>query len=282
MNNLNAVTFLDGNNGWIAGDWGTILKTTNGGASWTSQSTGTSRFLRSLCFVNSNTGYAAGTFGTIIKTSDGGSTWSTLESYGESATFNSIFFIDENTGFAVGDGNFLMNTTDGGITWNQGYIPANVSLRSVYFQDINTGYIVGESGSIFLTNDGGITWTQQLSGTTQHLSGVVVSNHVGFAVGNFGTILKTDEVGVWVNNKSSVKTIKITPNPAADQVNVDIPGYSENGILTISTITSQEIRNIQITNSKITLDISNLPAGIYLVRFTGNNSTRIGKLVVKR
>ena len=47
---------------------GTILKTTNGGATWTSQLSGTIYRLYSVYFTNFNTGYAVGDGGTILKT----------------------------------------------------------------------------------------------------------------------------------------------------------------------------------------------------------------------
>jgi photosystem II stability/assembly factor-like uncharacterized protein len=43
------------------------------------------------------------------------------------------------------------------------------SLNSVYFIDPNNGYAVGNQGTIVKTNDGGTTWNIQFSGTDQQL-----------------------------------------------------------------------------------------------------------------
>ena len=51
---------------------GTILKTTNGGATWTSQTSGTIYRLYSVYFTDVNTGYAVGDGGIILKTITGG------------------------------------------------------------------------------------------------------------------------------------------------------------------------------------------------------------------
>ena len=83
-NDLYSVYFSDVNTGYAVGGsliWsdsgidivgkpyiGTILKTTNGGATWTSQLSGTIYRLYSVYFTNFNTGYAVGDGGTILKT----------------------------------------------------------------------------------------------------------------------------------------------------------------------------------------------------------------------
>ena len=71
-NLLRSVCFIDENTGFIVGEFGTILKTTNGGTTWTSISSGTGNTLYSVKFPDATTGYIAGDNGTIMKTADGG------------------------------------------------------------------------------------------------------------------------------------------------------------------------------------------------------------------
>src|SRR5215813_7008952 len=60
------------------GTHGTILRTDDGGASWTSQSSGTTQDLRAVSFVDANTGWAVGgsynssVESVILHTTDGG------------------------------------------------------------------------------------------------------------------------------------------------------------------------------------------------------------------
>ncbi|HMR42040.1 MAG TPA: YCF48-related protein [Ignavibacteria bacterium] len=70
---LYSIDFAGPNTGYCVGLQGLILKTTNGGLTWGSQS-GTSGTLRSVIFTDSLTGYAAGDLGVIIKTTNGGLT----------------------------------------------------------------------------------------------------------------------------------------------------------------------------------------------------------------
>ena len=54
------------------GDYGTILKTTNGGENWGAQISGCSNNLYSVYFTDNQTGWAVGGYGTILKTTNGG------------------------------------------------------------------------------------------------------------------------------------------------------------------------------------------------------------------
>ncbi|MFL5764357.1 MAG: YCF48-related protein [Bacteroidia bacterium] len=65
------IDFYDSNHGFVVGgdislNTGTILTTTNGGASWTTSYPGTARLYR-VDVVNANVGYASGLNGTILK-----------------------------------------------------------------------------------------------------------------------------------------------------------------------------------------------------------------------
>jgi len=57
---LNKVFFINSQTGWVVGDSGKILKTTNEGANWFSQNSNTNHTLVSVQFINESTGYIAG------------------------------------------------------------------------------------------------------------------------------------------------------------------------------------------------------------------------------
>jgi photosystem II stability/assembly factor-like uncharacterized protein len=64
--------FSGNSHGWIVGDKGVILATTDRGESWTLQNSGTNRALFAVDFRDDNEGYAVGGGGTILRTIDGG------------------------------------------------------------------------------------------------------------------------------------------------------------------------------------------------------------------
>jgi hypothetical protein len=101
---------------------GDILKTTDGGISWNSQTSGTGTLLNSVYFLDEDTGWVVGSGGTILKTINGGATWET-QSSGAQHSLSSIYFIDNNTGWTVGGGGTILKTNDA-ITQNneKGYV----------------------------------------------------------------------------------------------------------------------------------------------------------------
>ncbi|HMQ69772.1 MAG TPA: YCF48-related protein, partial [Ignavibacteria bacterium] len=127
-NNLTNTCFTDGNTGWAVGFSGTIIKTTDGGNSWISQTSGVSHHLYSVCFTNSSTGWAVGLGfgqkgGIILNTKNGGTNWITQLNTG-SDWLNSVYFpnnfTNSNTGWAVGlgpSGGIIYKTTNEGANW---------------------------------------------------------------------------------------------------------------------------------------------------------------------
>ncbi|MBC8179615.1 hypothetical protein H8E88_00685, partial [candidate division KSB1 bacterium] len=113
-----SVFFLpDGQTGWAVGSNGVIVHTSDGGSSWSSQTSGTSNYLLSVHFSDSRTGWAVGGYGTIVHTSDGGSSWSSQTS-GTSNWLWSVHFSDSQTGWAVGSNGTIVHTSDGGSSWS--------------------------------------------------------------------------------------------------------------------------------------------------------------------
>ena len=118
-NSLSSVSFTDANTGAAVGAGGTILRTTDGGAHWTSQTSGILNTLYGVSFKDANTGIAVGDYGTIFRTTNGGASWMYLD--GPTYTFNyslkGVSLTNSNTGTAVGSPGIIIRTTDGGATW---------------------------------------------------------------------------------------------------------------------------------------------------------------------
>ena len=67
-----SVYFADEYTGWIVGNKGVTLQTTDSGITWGVQKSGTTESLQSVQFVDTQTGYIVGWGGTILKTTTGG------------------------------------------------------------------------------------------------------------------------------------------------------------------------------------------------------------------
>ena len=73
LKNLNAVHFpVDDKTGYVVGNGGLILKTSDEGISWNQLRPGTKNNLLDVEFNDNNTGYVVGINGTILKTTNGG------------------------------------------------------------------------------------------------------------------------------------------------------------------------------------------------------------------
>src|SRR6266576_955911 len=115
-NNLRGASFVDANTGTVVGEYGTIVRTTDGGNSWTIQASGTTETLWAVSFTDVTNGTAVGEGGTILRTTDGGDNWVSQPS-GTTLQFRGVSFIDANNGTAVGEGGTILRTTDSGNSW---------------------------------------------------------------------------------------------------------------------------------------------------------------------
>lgn len=168
--NLNDICFSDPTNGYIVGgNAGTgatqlILKSTNGGSSWSSQLNQSGQPLYGVTFLNSSIGFAVGAQGTILKTTNAGVSWNVVPSP-VVRDFNAVEFTDPLNGFIVG-GKFsadsirtILSTSDGGQTWTVALDEAGGWLTDIDFIDSNNGYAVGDVGTVLRTTNAGANWT---------------------------------------------------------------------------------------------------------------------------
>ncbi len=237
-NPLNDVCFIDANNGWAVGEYGTIIRTTDGGDNWTVQLQGKTYALNGVYFTDANNGTVVGVgifspyfTGIILRTIDGGENW-IMQSSGVSCILNGVYFTDENNGTVVGGGTSfgggygtILRTTDGGEHWiTQLNDTTTIAFNGVCFTDVNTGTVVGRGNwngalqryesKILRTTDGGKSWINQNSGVTCQLHAICFADsNVGWAVGGDGyideksVILKTTDGGESWNNQLNDTTL---------------------------------------------------------------------------
>ena len=173
INGLNGVFFLpDGRSGWAVGDAGTVVHTSDAGASWAAQPSGTAFSLNDVWFTTPTTGFAVGNGGTVMRTINGGTTWNRMLNVSASENLFGVCFADSSHGWAVGSSGAIVRTANGGSSWTK-VNPTGLQLNSVSFSDTTDGWAVGEGGVIVGTHDGGRSWyVVQPSVTAQALRGV--------------------------------------------------------------------------------------------------------------
>ncbi len=174
---LTGVCFVSESTGWIVGHGGLILATTDGGQTWTEQTSGTGRKLQKVHFINQYEGWVTGGWQDgssylVLKTTNGGLTWLN-QSFGTTCySCDDIIFADSQHGWIVGRDNALdphiHRTTDGGDSWVRQTVPAGAGpVSAIDFVTPKIGWATTSSiyeapaGAILYTTSGGATWTIQ-------------------------------------------------------------------------------------------------------------------------
>ena len=142
------VTMIDANTAFIVGgtwEYGTILRTTDGGNNWTVQISVTGERLYGVSFSDKNLGTAVGRSGKIIRTTNGGETWIEQVS-GITNELVDVSFIDSNNGMIVGGGTVLRTTNGGNLWFTQ---LTTTHLESVSFINLTVAYVAGLHGNIY-------------------------------------------------------------------------------------------------------------------------------------
>lgn len=157
---LLSVSFPTEQEGFVCGRRGVILHTSDGGATWIPQQSGTKRTLTGIYFIDDQNGWAVGGIGTILNTKDGGKTWTQQKSPVDDFLMN-VQFVNRQKGWIVGERTSILYTEDGGSTWRLQFKDEDFVLKGVSFCDDQNGWAVGEFGYIYHTQNGGKTWIKQ-------------------------------------------------------------------------------------------------------------------------
>lgn len=208
VNTLRDVHAID-TNVMVCGSSGVFIKSTNGGASWSTIDVNTTERLRRMHFISSTEGWMVGSGGLIYKTTDGRDSWTKQTSL-TTVSLYGVFFLDANTGFVVGDDGVLLQTSNGGTTWNltDGLEAAKVNdsfkdLTSVLFKDAQNGWITGDDNVLLATTDGGTTWTNQglvLADVGDDINDITMlsNGHIIAVADDRQTIRSEDNGATWI------------------------------------------------------------------------------------
>ena len=88
------------------------------------------------------------------------------------------------------------------------------------------------------------------------------------------------ESGIFGNEKD-VEELSIFPNPSTGGISVKIPSnfHNENNtVLEVYTISGVRVQSIQVSRDRVSIDLSNLQPGFYLVKVISNKGIAIGRI----
>ena len=273
----------------MVGSGGTILKTTNSGGTWTSQSSGVTAILNAVHFVSPMNGYAVGDSGTILKTVNGGTIW-VAQNSGLTGSFRNlyaVYAVTDNIAYAVGQNGNILKTVNGGTNWVLQNSGLTNGIFSVYCIDASTAYAAGYT-KVLKTTDGGSTWILQntgINGTYDNLNGIFFTDaNTGYTVGNKGRILKTTNGGgIGIEEHLAEKLTAVFPNPASDVVTLwlnQVQGSALN--VNVYDVAGNLVKSELLSSGNYDIPVGDLGAGVYLIEIQSKEWIERHNLIISR
>jgi photosystem II stability/assembly factor-like uncharacterized protein len=214
--------YAKGPNVWAVGHEELILRSSDGGSSWTRQHVNAEALgpLLDVIFLDENRGFAIGAEGKMLRTTDGGANWidGNITDRLNAAKPAVAVAAEEDLGLAsddigvdetpphlnaivqnqqglmiVGESGAVYRSIDQAETWTRIELPYNGPLFGAIVLSNDSVLAYGLNGNAFLTSDLGSTWQKLETGTEATLLGAVaVAGGRAVIVGSRGVVLTKD------------------------------------------------------------------------------------------
>ena len=305
--------FLNEELGWSVGefysaDWDTqgacILETIDRSENWhlVWRIINTEELYYSLnsLYTCDSTAWAVGNSGIVVKYTSQDQ-WQ-LQPMVTDLPLNRVFFSDEQHGWISGgywyedEGNLiLLRTSNGGEDWEE-ISNFNYIVNDIYFADSLHGWVVGQdttgAGMILESQDGGRNWNTVTENLSAALKAIHFKNGYGWAVGDNGLILRTEDGTTWIDQNSG----KTYPDKFYLSQNCPNP-FNPSTIIKFSLPRAGQIR-IEIYNSlgqkvktilnermlagehEIEFEAQNLASGVYYYQIKAGEFKDMKKMVL--
>ncbi len=145
------ISFNSPTTGFVVGNRGTILRTSDRGQTWSLDTSSKYLFdFSQIFFFDSLNGWIVGTNGVVLKTTNGGEKWELLPSPKSTDYLMSVCFTSVNEGWVCSFQGRLFYTTDGGNSWSIDFEGSSTYsyLFGISFPSPNLGFVVGGNNII--------------------------------------------------------------------------------------------------------------------------------------
>ena len=149
--------FINENLGIIGSSEGTVLKTTNGGASFEKMQLGPNEYFFAAQMITDQAMMVGSSSGKVFGSNDQGANWSLLgENLGQ---ITDIHAFNLQSAVLTSESGKIYKTTNGGDQWDEVYTGNPDLLIGLDFVNSQNGWACGWFGRILHTTDGGANWT---------------------------------------------------------------------------------------------------------------------------
>jgi photosystem II stability/assembly factor-like uncharacterized protein len=310
------ILFQDSLNGWMGGKPYPIVRTTDGGNSWTEAEIDSSDFsnfpVYDIQFYNSKFGYASGGVvdccGIIWWTNNGGDNWSVIdtpfvapEPIYQLYTKDSLNVLGvggdfESWGFGVG----MIRTSNGGVSWEFEYIGITGVAWDIDFRaDYEAWAPLGGEQRLIYSLDAGSTWTPISTPDSAMILKMVFPDSLhGFGVGMEGAIIKYKPDINIINEETDFIPERIVlhqnyPNPfnPTTKIKFDVPAIGTRDRVTVqlrvydilgSEVATLVNEELEAGNYEIIFDAEQLSGGVYFYILFANEDISAKKMILLR
>ena len=199
---------VSGNRIVAIGAYGSIQKSTNAGANFTTLTQWLSPATKYDIWAQSANGLviavggrgSTATFDQVLRSTNGGTNWS-IAALNSTATYNSLAMVNSTTGFMCGSSGNLRKTTNAGLNWDSVPGPFGTnSLKRIEFVNVNTGYVFQTTAALnggWKTTDGGLTWDslRNMGSETRVPVSSFIDANTGYVGNNVAKLMKTTDGG---------------------------------------------------------------------------------------
>lgn len=220
---LTGVFFLNDKLGWAVGHDEVILRSEDGGASWslTHSAPDKEQPLLDVWFKDADNGFAIGAYGAMLKSSDGGRTWqerafeprplvppkpaaksaAAQDDYADATTasdvhLNSVARAPDGKLYIAGEAGNLFRSDDDGQNWLTLPSPYEGSFFGILPLDTDSLFAFGLRGHLYLSDDHGRNWTEIETGTVAMLTDGAKVDVANIVIGGLaGTMLVSRDGG---------------------------------------------------------------------------------------
>ena len=185
-----SITCDPANRIWVTAAFSTLMRTSDGGESWTMQSMDEDFQFTSIQFIDADWGIATGEFGTVTITEDGGETWNPAEYIPNEFYPMAVVFTDRQTGFVAGLNGITWVTRDGANTWTRYDTPSPTPLYGIASRDGQV-IAVGEGGAVYSWQGDGWRSVPGVPTMLAYLRAVeILDENTVLVGGGFGAIMR--------------------------------------------------------------------------------------------